>query len=115
MRETDDACVGRGRIYVDTMAALEESGDLAGPLARGVIRRDAIAGTLDNLCSRAVEGRRNADELPLFQAVGPAIADLGAAALPYRAACEPAGDCSDALVCRAPPPHRRALAHRRRT
>src|SRR3546814_7556859 len=24
MRETDDACVGRGRIYVDTMAALED-------------------------------------------------------------------------------------------
>src|SRR3546814_14127808 len=72
MRETDDACVGRGRIYVDTMAALEESGDLAGPLARGVIRRDAIAGTLDDPCSRALDGRRTANGKTLFKAAGPA-------------------------------------------
>src|SRR3546814_11440290 len=104
MRGTDDACVGRGRIYVDTMAAREESGDLAGPLARGVIRRDAIAGTLDDLCSRAVEGRRNADEITLFTAVGPALADLGAAAPASRAGCEPEGACSDAIDRKASTP-----------
>src|SRR3546814_15470073 len=91
MRETDDACVGRGRIYVDTMAALEESGDLAGPLARGVIRRDAIAGTLDDLCSRDLGARRTGDEPPIFYAVGPALAHLCAVAPPHPAALTPDG------------------------
>src|SRR3546814_11239290 len=97
------------------MAALEESGDLAGPLARGVIRRDAIAGTLDDLCSRAVEGRRNADEITLFKAVGTALADLGAAALAYRAACEPEGDGSDAIARRTPPAAAGCHSHTRPT
>ncbi len=92
MREADDACARRARIHVDTLAALEESGDLADPLTRGVIRRDAIAGTLDDLCSGAIEGRREAEEITLFKAVGTALADLGAAALAHRAVCEAEGD-----------------------
>jgi ornithine cyclodeaminase len=86
MREADDDCIARANIYVDTKAALTESGDLAGPLARGVIGADRIAGTLGQLCAGRAAARQSDDDITLFKAVGTALADLGAASLVHRRA-----------------------------
>ncbi|HYS46726.1 MAG TPA: ornithine cyclodeaminase family protein, partial [Rhizomicrobium sp.] len=48
MREADDACFARARVYVDTMGALEESGDLIDPIKNGLLEKSAI-GTLAQL------------------------------------------------------------------
>lgn len=83
MREADDDAVRRARVFIDTDAALAESGDLIDPIARGVLRREDIAGSLSTLCRGETRGRRGADEITLFKSVGSALEDLAAAALAY--------------------------------
>lgn len=84
MREADDACMIRGRIFIDTPEALREAGDLVQPLRDRAIDDTAIIGTLSELCSGRATGRGSADEITIFKAVGTARADLAAGALAYR-------------------------------
>jgi ornithine cyclodeaminase/alanine dehydrogenase-like protein (mu-crystallin family) len=81
MREADDACFGGARLYVDTLEAPQKSGDLLGPIARGVFAPADIAGTLEALCRGEVAGRRDAHERTVFKSVGTALEDLAAAML----------------------------------
>ena len=85
MREADETCVRRSRVYVDSPEAIVESGDLAGPIANGALDRQAIVGSLADLAAGRVAGRQSADEVTLFKAVGTALSDIAAAALVYRA------------------------------
>lgn len=79
MRETDDACFAGASIYIDTPEALQKSGDLLGPLARGVFRAEDVRGTLADLVTGAAPGRRTREERTVFKAVGTALEDLAAA------------------------------------
>lgn len=78
MREADDETLRRARIFVDTEVALREAGELAIPLARGVIDRGAVLGTLYDLAEGRA-GRTGAAEITLFKSVGSAVEDLAAA------------------------------------
>ena len=71
------------------VAALAEAGDLIDPIARGVLRREDIAGDLFALCRGETPGRRNGQEITLFKSVGSALEDLAAAGLAY------AGEAAD--------------------
>jgi ornithine cyclodeaminase/alanine dehydrogenase-like protein (mu-crystallin family) len=85
MREADDEAIRRARIYVDTRAgAPKEGGDIAQPLAAGLIKESDIAGDLFDLCRGTVEGRRSEEEITLFKSVGTAIEDLAAAVEVYQ-------------------------------
>jgi ornithine cyclodeaminase len=84
MREVDDRCITHARVFVDTEAALTESGDLTQPIAAGLLQPEAIAGTLADLCTGRVVGRDNATEITIFKAVGTALSDLAAGVLAYR-------------------------------
>jgi len=86
MREADDGCFAGASIYVDTDEALQKSGDLLGPLARGVITRSDVRGTLADLCRGSVAGRTSDDERTVFKSVGTALEDLAAAVLVYESA-----------------------------
>jgi ornithine cyclodeaminase len=81
MRETDDACFAGARVFVDTLEALQKSGDLLGPMSRGVFAPADIAGTLEALCRGQAAGRRNDRERTVFKSVGTALEDLAAAIL----------------------------------
>lgn len=83
MREADDACFAGARIFVDTTEALTKSGDLLGPMARGVFADGDIAGTLEQLCRGERDGVRDAIKLSrtVFKSVGTALEDLAAAML----------------------------------
>ena len=76
MREADDACMHAAFVVVDTLAALEESGDLVQPLARGVIERCDIVALSALLASGAAVPRPGRT---VFKSVGVALADLAAA------------------------------------
>jgi ornithine cyclodeaminase/alanine dehydrogenase-like protein (mu-crystallin family) len=86
MREADDETVRRASVFVDTAAAVDDSGDLAQPIANGALRREDVRGALADLCRRDRPGRRSAAEITLFKSVGTAVADLAAAMLVHRAA-----------------------------
>ena len=76
MREADDGCMRGAFIAVDTLTALEESGDLSEPLARGVMRSDGIA-LLGELIAAGPAGPR--PHRTVFKSVGVALADLAVA------------------------------------
>jgi ornithine cyclodeaminase len=85
MREADDACFAGAALYVDTEEALQKSGDLLGPMSRGVFAPGDLRGTLAGLARGEVSGRRSAQERTVFKSVGTALEDLAAAILVYEA------------------------------
>jgi ornithine cyclodeaminase len=86
MRETDDAVIARATLFCDTRAgALKEAGDLAQPMASGLITEASIAADLFDLAAKRHRGRRNGEEITLFKSVGTAIEDLAAAIAVWEA------------------------------
>ncbi|MEP6884217.1 MAG: ornithine cyclodeaminase family protein [Gammaproteobacteria bacterium] len=88
MREADDACMRDAFIIVDTLAALHESGDLAGPLANGTLQESDVV-LLNDQASKSTAVPPNiaaprADKT-VFKSVGVAHADLVAAEYIYKA------------------------------
>jgi len=82
MREADDDCISRARIFVDTReGATIEAGDIVQPLANGRLTLDDIAGDLVELTRGSRAGRRFYDQITLFKSVGTALEDLAAAVL----------------------------------
>ena len=81
MRESDDEAAARATIFVDTLAGAVMSGDLAQPLADGVITEASIAADLHALATGHHPGRTATDEITLFKSAGFAAADLAAARL----------------------------------
>jgi ornithine cyclodeaminase/alanine dehydrogenase-like protein (mu-crystallin family) len=81
MREADDACLAGAALYIDTDEALAKSGDLLGPLGRGLITPAGVRGTLATLARGEAAGRRNSSERTVFKSVGNALEDLAAAML----------------------------------
>ena len=89
MREADDACFAGAAIYVDTEEALAKSGDLLGPLSRGVFSAAMLRGTLAQLARGEVAGRCDAGERSVFKSVGTALEDLAAAMLVHASRAGP--------------------------
>jgi len=82
MREADDACIRRARVFVDTRAgACHEAGDIVQPLQSGLLQSEDIAADLFDLTRGERAGRRFYDQITLFKSVGTAIEDLAAAEL----------------------------------
>ena len=84
MRESDDAAAVRPTIFVDTIAGASTSGDLAQPLADGVITEASIAADLRAFVCGDHPGRTSPDEITLVKSAGFALADLAAARLALR-------------------------------
>ena len=86
MREADDDCFAGAHLYVDTDEALTKSGDLLGPLSRGVFGAAQVRGSLAELCRGVLKGRQSQDARTVFKSVGTALEDLAAAILVYETA-----------------------------
>ena len=77
MRECDDEAVRRSRIFVDCReTAIHKPGDLARPLAAGVISESDILGDLVDLLAGDATGRRRDDEITFYKNGGGAHLDL---------------------------------------
>lgn len=86
MREADDDCFRGASIYVDTEEAWHKSGELLGPMSRGVFAASDVRGTLAQLCNGTRAVRTSVAERTLFKSVGTALEDLAAAVLVYESA-----------------------------
>ncbi len=89
MREADDACFAGAALVIDTDEALAKSGDLLGPMARGVFGAADVRGTLAALCRGMAPGRLADSERTVFKSVGTALEDLAAAMLVCGLAAPP--------------------------
>ena len=81
MREADDDAVRRSAVFVDTRPGALLAGDLARPLAGGVIAETAVVGDLADLVSGRHPGRTLPQQITLFKSAGFALADLATAGL----------------------------------
>jgi ornithine cyclodeaminase len=79
MVEADDDCFRGARLFVDTPEALLKSGDLLGPMARGVFAASDMCATLEQLCRGDSPGRTGDRERTVFKSVGSALEDLASA------------------------------------
>jgi ornithine cyclodeaminase len=84
MREADDAVFAGASVFVDTPEALQKSGELLGPMSRGVISASSLKGNLSELCGGRVNGRWRGDQRTIFKSVGTALEDLAAAIAVYE-------------------------------
>jgi ornithine cyclodeaminase/alanine dehydrogenase-like protein (mu-crystallin family) len=87
MRESDDECVKRARVFVDTKdGALKEGGDIVQPIKAGVVNESHVIGDLFGLTRGTIKGRQSPSEITLFKSVGAALEDLAAGILIYEKA-----------------------------
>jgi ornithine cyclodeaminase/alanine dehydrogenase-like protein (mu-crystallin family) len=87
MRESDDDCVRRARLWVDTrIGGLNEAGDVVMPLKAGVITEAHVLGDLYELARGQAPLRTAPDEITMFKSVGASIEDLAAAVAVWNAA-----------------------------
>ena len=86
MREANDFAITRAALFVDTVPGAIQSGDLAQPLADGVIAEESIIADLRSLVDGRHPGRRTPEEVTVFKSAGFALADLAAARLALRQA-----------------------------
>ncbi len=84
MREADNEVIQRAKLFVDTRSGLKESGDLAIPLAEGLLKEEDIQADLFDLCRGKHVGRTERDSITFFKSVGHALEDLAAAKLAYE-------------------------------
>jgi alanine dehydrogenase len=85
MREADDELIQRAMIYVDTyQGALNEAGDIKGPLERDIITQADIKADLAELVRGEIAQLSDDKDLTVFKSIGAAFEDLAAAVLVYE-------------------------------
>lgn len=88
-READDEVIRRSTIYADSReGALHETGELAIPIASGLMDPKDVQADLVELCKANKLARKNDEEITLFKSAGLAIEDLAAALMVYEAVAE---------------------------
>lgn len=83
MRESDDETMRRASLFVDTRDDAVLAGDLAQPLAAGVIGPGSIRADLAELIRGDHPGRTGDAEITVFKSVGLALEDVAAAKLAF--------------------------------
>ena len=87
MREVDTALVQSARIIVDQReAAMEEAGDIVGPIRDGVVDETVIVAEIGEVVLGRVQGRTADSEITFFKSVGNAVQDVAVAARVLTAA-----------------------------
>jgi ornithine cyclodeaminase len=84
MREADDEVITRSSVFVDTLDGLHESGDIAIPMANGILSKETIQGNLFSLCQEQAKGRTHDGQITVFKSVGHALEDLVAASYYFK-------------------------------
>lgn len=92
MREADDEVMRRGEVFIDTPAALHETGDLIDPIQSGALQASDIQADFQDLCNGRHSGRSALDNaeaaITVFKSVGTSQEDLAAAILAYQQASQ---------------------------
>lgn len=89
MEEVDVTTLRRATVFVDSRsAALEEAGDLIGPIQRGQFKPEEIAAEIGEVVLGQAQGRTSDDQITYFKSVGVAVQDAVAAGRALRRAEE---------------------------
>ncbi|UEC42222.1 MAG: Alanine dehydrogenase [Methanothrix sp.] len=86
--ELDPAILKRAKVVVDDIVQASHSGEVNVPLAEGVIALEDIYATIGEVVAGKVTGRKDDDEITVFDSTGLAIQDVATASRVYRTAVE---------------------------
>lgn len=84
-QELTPALLRSAAVIVDDLDQCSRIGDLHHALEAGVMRREDVRGSLDQVVAGSIPGRVNDKEIVIFDSTGVAIEDVAAAALVYEA------------------------------
>ncbi len=76
--EVEPAAIDRCRLFCDQWEQASAGGELAGPVERGQVTREEVT-DIGAVLAGTASGRRDGDEVTLFDSTGLAIQDLGIA------------------------------------
>ncbi len=76
MREADNAAMARGTVFVDCRDGIEGTGELAQPVAAGIIGWNDIRADFYEMCQGKHPCRQSQDEITVFKNVGGGHLDL---------------------------------------
>lgn len=85
-QEMAPALLRAAAVVVDDLEQCARFGDLHHALAAGVVRREDVRASLDQIVAGTKRGRMSDDEIVIFDSTGLAIEDVAAAALVYERA-----------------------------
>lgn len=86
--EFEPAILKRARIVVDDLAQASHSGEINVPLSKGLISLKDIYCELGEIVAGKKQGRKNNEEITIFDSTGLAIHDVAAGNLVYKKALE---------------------------
>jgi len=84
--ELDPQILKKGKIVIDDWAQASHGGEINVPLKKGIIKKKDIYASLGEIVTKKKLGRKNAQEITIFDTTGSAIQDLYTANLIYRKA-----------------------------
>jgi ornithine cyclodeaminase/alanine dehydrogenase len=85
-QELDPQILLSSRVFVDDMAQATHSGEVSTPIHNGIYNEAMIAGTLGDVVTGKIPGRKSAAEVTLFDSTGLAIEDIATAKYLYEKA-----------------------------
>ena len=85
MRESDDDVIRRASVWVDSRGDGLLAGDLAQPIAAGLMTEADLEGDLLELINGTSPGRGSEEEITVFKSAGLALEDVAAARLVFGA------------------------------
>ena len=84
--ELEPAILKRAKIVVDDWVQASHSGEINVPIAKGIITKNNIYGSLGEIVAGIKTGRENDEEITIFDSTGLAIQDLFTAEMVYQEA-----------------------------
>ena len=81
--ELDPQILKKGKIVIDDWTQASHAGEINVPLKKGIIQKKDIYASLGEIVAKKKLGRKNAQEITIFDSTGLAIQDLYAANLVY--------------------------------
>ena len=85
-READGETLRRARVFTEiTSFAMQEAGDILLAMEEGMISADDLCGEIGALLDGRIDGRRDKNEITLYESLGNTAQDLAAANFVYEA------------------------------
>jgi alanine dehydrogenase len=85
-QELDPRIVQRARIFVDDIRQCRTDGEINMPLSQGLIKETDLAGEIGEVITGRKPGRRDEEEITLFDSTGIALQDSATVPLEYERA-----------------------------
>ena len=85
-QELDPRILQRARVFVDDIRQCRDDGEINVPLREGLISEDDLAGEIGKVICGELEGRRDDDEITVFDSTGIALQDSATVPLEYERA-----------------------------